>query len=366
MSGRLLSMPSPHNLRIRTIVLLLASGCLALFSEIRTAGFKLTSRPQPSGSPVAALSPFVDVHTHLEAADLEGSIKAALRTMPDENAAKLFLMPPPFAPQDPAPYDADLLLPAIKGHEDKLAVLGGGGTLNPMIQEAVRSGDSGPGVRRRFKEKAEELLRSGVVGFGEMAAEHFAGGTAYQSASPDHPLFLLLADIAAAHGVPIDLHMEAIPNAMDLPPELSSPPNPEKLQPNIAAFERLLKHNPHARIIWAHAGTDYTGYRTPDLCRKLLAAHPNLYMELKIDPVKPGKNSPLASGGSIKPAWLQLLKEFPDRFLVGSDQHYPAPASSAQRWRSVVILLNQLPPELRQKIAIENPARLYPEHGPSR
>ena len=28
---------------------------------------------------------------------------------------------------------------------------------------------------------------------------------------PDHPLYLLLADIAAQHGVPIDLHMEAVP-----------------------------------------------------------------------------------------------------------------------------------------------------------
>ena len=51
----------------------------------------------------------------------------------------------------------------------------------------------------------------GAAGFGEMAAEHFSGGTPYQFAPPDHPLFLLLADIAARHDVPIDQHMNAVP-----------------------------------------------------------------------------------------------------------------------------------------------------------
>ncbi len=28
---------------------------------------------------------------------------------------------------------------------------------------------------------------------------------------PDHPLFLVLAEVAAKYGIPIDLHMEAVP-----------------------------------------------------------------------------------------------------------------------------------------------------------
>jgi len=84
-------------------------------------------------------------------------------------------------------------------------------------------------------------------------------------------------------------------------------------------------------------------------------------MDVKIDPLKPGKNSPFANGasGAIKPEWLKLFQDFPDRFVVGTDQHYPEPLPGPQRWEAVVLLLNQLPDGLRQKIAMENAARLY-------
>ncbi len=319
------------------------------------------NQPSPA-EPVAALSPFIDVHAHLEPSEPAHSVQAALRAMSTENAAKIVFMPPPFTADAPARYDAEAILTAVKGHADKLVVLGGGGSLNAMIQESVRTGDVGPEVRRKFKERAEELLRLGAAGFGELTAEHFQGATPYQAAPPDHPLFLLLADIAAEHGVPIDLHMEAVPQTIPLPAPLKSPPNAPQLAANIAAFERLLAHNPRARIIWAHAGWDNTGYRTPGLCRRLLQVHPNLYMDVKIDPAKPGKNSPLANGasGAIKPEWLKLFQDFPDRFVVGTDQHYPEPLPGPQRWEAVVLLLNQLPDGVRQKIAMENAARLYP------
>jgi predicted TIM-barrel fold metal-dependent hydrolase len=213
-------------------------------------------------------------------------------------------------------------------------------------------------MRKRFEERAEELLREGVAGFGEMTAEHFAGVTPYQASPPDHPLFLLLAEIAGRHGAPIDLHMEAVPKAMPLPPGLKSPPNAKVLRENISGFERLLAHEPRAAIVWAHAGQDGTGFRTPELCARLLKAHPNLYMELKVDPKNPGLNSPLAEG-RIKPDWLQFLKEFPDRFIIGSDQHYPEPPGAEQRWQAAVLLLNQLPAEVRAKVASENALRIY-------
>lgn len=167
----------------------------------------------------------------------------------------------------------------------------------------------------------------------------------------------MLADIAAQHGVPIDIHMEAVPAAMPLPSLLKSPPNAPELHENIAAFERLLAHNRRAKIIWAHAGTDGTGFRTPDLCRRLLQANPNLYMEIKMDPENVGKNYP-AADGKIKPDWLKLFQDFPDRFIIGSDQHYPEPKGT-QRWQTVVMLFNQLPADLRKKIGTENIQHLY-------
>jgi len=349
-------------LRTPTFAALVLLGVVAvLLSNLLPAGGGVTQDQPPSVAARSATSPFVDVHTHPEPSDPESSVRAALEAMKLENAAKIVFMPPPFTADDPGRYDAEILLPAVMGHADKLAVLGGGGSLNAMIQQSARSRDAGVEIQRKFKERAEELLRLGAVGFGELTAEHFQGATPYQSAPPDHPLFLLLADIAAAHGVPIALHMEAVPQNIPLPEPLRSPPNPTQLRANIAAFERLLEHNPHAHIIWAHAGWDNTGYRTPDLCRRLLQAHPNLYMDVKIDPPKPGKNSPLANGGSgaIKAEWLQLFRDFPDRFVVGSDQHYPEPLQGPQRWEAIVLLLNQLPADLRQKIGMENARRLF-------
>src|SRR6185295_3115929 len=142
---------------------------------------------------------------------------------------------------------------AAKKYPGKLAVIGGGGTLNAMIQQSLSSGDVGPAVQQKFRERAEELFREGVVGFGEMTTEHFpsANAPSYEYAPADHPLYLLLADIAAQHGIPIDLHMEAVPQDMSLPKELKSPPNPSQLHANMAAFERLLAHNPRALIVWA-------------------------------------------------------------------------------------------------------------------
>lgn len=233
-----------------------------------------------------------------------------------------------------------------------------------MIQQAIRGNKVSAEFSRTFKARAEEILEEGAVGFGEMSAEHLATGpgTYYEYAPPDETLFLSLADISAEHGgVPIDLYMEAVPEVMPLPSEFRAPPNPPRLRANVAAFERLLTHNRRAKIVWAHAGWDNTGYRTPELMRRLLRRHPNLYMEIKVDPIAPGKNSPLDGGGSgaIKPQWLQLFRDFPDRFVIGSDQHYPEPPTASQRWQSAVLLLNQLPPDLRSKIARENAVRIY-------
>jgi predicted TIM-barrel fold metal-dependent hydrolase len=169
---------------------------------------------------------------------------------------------------------------------------------------------------------------------------------------------LLLADIAAEHDVPIDLHMEALPQDIPSPPDLK-PPNPPTLHGNIAAFERLLAHNPRTKLIWAHAGSDNVGFRTPELMRGMMQRHPNLYMEIKYDPGFPGKDPPIADG-KLKPEWLKLYQDFPDRFLIGSDQHFDPPAIvPLARAQQNALLLDQLPAGLRQKIAAGNAMRLY-------
>ena len=314
----------------------------------------------PQGmEPVPALTPFVEEHAHFDEKDPDGSIRSALSALGRENATMILFQISPDTFDHPRHYDAEVLLAAVKKHPGKLAITGGGGTLNAMIVQSAATGDAGPAVRKKFKERADELLREGVIGFGEMTAEHFDGATPYQYAPADHPLFLLLADIAAEHSMPIDLHMEAVPQDMPLPAGLKSPPNAPQLHANIAAFERLLSHNPRAKIIWAHLGSDYTGFRTVDLDRRLLQEHQNLYMEIKADPKAPGLNYPLGTNGKLKPEWLKLFTDFPDRFLIGSDQHYPEPKGEDKRWQEVILLFNQLPADVQKKIGTENIAAIY-------
>ncbi len=344
---------------IRISIFAAALAALAIALAFSAHGL-LAGQAQAAGSePVPALIPYVEAHTHFDSDNPAGSVQIALAALKPQNAAMIFLQTPPDTFDRAGTIDAEVILPFTKKYPGKLGVLGGGGSLNPMIMKSVATGDAGPEIQKKFKARAEELLRAGVIGFGEMSAEHFDGATPYEYAPADHPLYLLLADIAAKNGVPIDIHMEAVPMDMPLPAGLKSPPNAPQLHANIAAFERLLAHNPHAKIIWAHAGSDNTGYRTPDLCRRLLLAHPNLYMEIKTDPLLNGITYPLADG-RIKPEWLQLFVDFQDRFIIGTDQHYPQPKTPEQRWQTAVNLLNQLPANVRQKIATDNVRHIYP------
>jgi predicted TIM-barrel fold metal-dependent hydrolase len=328
-------------------------------ARARIAGQSGPAAPPPAqAAPVPALTPFIDTHVHFDG-DTQTVLQAALQALPRQNAVKFFFMPPPDTFDTPNRQESDVLLPVVRRHPDRLAILAGGGTLNAIIQQAIRSGDTGPEVQGRFRERAEEIIRIGGIGFGEMTSEHFASATPYQTAPNDHPLFLLLADIAAQHDAPIVLHMEAAPEDMPTPPQFRAP-NPPRIPANLASFQRLLAHNRRARIVWAHLGSDSLGHRNPALTRRLLQAHSNLFLEIKADPANPRSNYPLDANGKLKPDWLQLFLDFPDRFVVGSDQHYPESRATAQRWQAVVHLLNQLPADVRQKIGTENVARIYP------
>jgi len=335
---------------------------IALTLAVTAIGFGQNAATSRTANLTPASLPYIDAHTHIYQLDPEGAVTLILSAMERLNGAKAFIQTEPYGPDNPARWDAEMILPAVKKHPDKLAVLGGGGTLNPMILEAYRTGNAGPEARKKFRQGAEALLEQGVVGFGELSIEHLSLPQSpvkdYEYAPADSPMMLLLADIAAEHNVPIDLHMEALPETIPTPKEYG-PPNPPELHGNIAAFERLLAHNRRAKIIWAHAGSDNIGYRTPELSRRLLQAHPNLYMEIKFDPGFPGKDPPIVDG-KLKPEWLKLYSDFPDRFIIGSDQHFDPPATAPlARAQQNALLLNQLPPDVRKRIAMENALRIY-------
>ncbi len=318
---------------------------------------------------------YIDAHNHINgkygppkksATDYDGAVQRALKTMDELGIQMMIVMPPPFMPNNPRKYGAREFISAIKKYPDRFAFLGGGGSLNLMIQKAVELGRTPPKMKERFRRLAFSILSLGAKGFGELSAEHLALGPKHhhQSAPPDHPLFLLLADIAASKDVPIDIHMEAVPKRMPPPSHVLSKNNPKTLDANIAAFERLLSHNRGARIIWDHVGWDNTGYRTTELIDGLMAKHPNLYMSFKISKNdSDSTNYPMDNSGKIKEEWIALIKKYPDRFVIGSDQFYLTPKMRSRIGPPSVGSTNSfftaLPPDLAQKVGYTNAIKLF-------
>ena len=76
------------------------------------------------------------------------------------------------------------------------------------------------------------MIKDGALGFGEITALHlsFRRTHPFEETPPDHPLYVLLADIAARLGVPIDIHMEAVSGGTAVPGWIQkrSSLNPEK------------------------------------------------------------------------------------------------------------------------------------------
>jgi predicted TIM-barrel fold metal-dependent hydrolase len=182
------------------------------------------------------------------------------------------------------------------------------------------------------------------------------------SVPADHPLLLLLADIAAEKDVPIDIHFDIFPATRPTPEALAAG-NPPVLNENQAAFERLLDHNPKARFNWAHIGSDPAGQRTPDLMRDLLTRHPNLFSAFRIFRNGPHPSIPFDEQGILKPEWRKLIEDFPDRFTVHTDIFYistwPPRRGGKNTHEQAKRLLEQLPPDIARKLAYENAQRIY-------
>ena len=224
-------------------------------------------------------------------------------------------------------FDFEILVAATKGNPARFSFLGGGGSLNLMIHEAAKDGGVSEPLRKRFEDRANQILAAGAAGFGEIAVHHLAlrPGHPYESVPADHPLLLTLANIAASHDAIIDLHFDPVAEDIRIPAWGSAFDNPAELRANLAAFERLLEHNRKARIVWAHAGSDMLGFWTPELTRWLLAKHANLHMSLRVDFGRAPQNHPVDSSGRLKTEWLELFTDFPDRFVIGGDQFIFAP-----------------------------------------
>ncbi|MGY3615420.1 amidohydrolase family protein [Bradyrhizobium sp. USDA 10063] len=116
------------------------------------------------------------------------------------------------------------------------------------------------------------------------------------------------------------------------------------------AVEILMRHNPRARIIWAHTGF---GLAT-DRVAAMLEKYPNLWGELSY------RGGIVDGAGKLTAEWRALFERYPDRFLLGSDTWVP------ERWASYGDImagyrawLDQLPSDVAAKIAHRNARALF-------
>lgn len=329
-------------------------------------------------------SGYIDVHMHLDGiysgrsygeweTDFEVAADNMLALLDDQGIERAILVLVPVHSGHTADFIFENTLSIVQQHPDRFSLMAGGGLLMPYLGETDPD-DVTPDIEAAFTEQAEALLHSGAIGFGEMLALHLclSHTHSYVGIAPDHPLYLLLADIAAENQVPIDLHMEAVVEERPMPENLlnACSQNPPVLMATIPAFERLLAHNREATIVWQHIGWDNAGAMTVDLLGRLLDDHPNLYLALKVEERSRqvgGGNLPMPNRmvdhrGQVKDEWLDLFVDYPDRFVIGADEFVGVSGRATHGVPSFTYtwhLLSQLSPELAQQIGHDNAARIY-------
>jgi hypothetical protein len=192
-----------------------------------------------------------------------------------------------------------------------------------------------------------DLQAGRFKGIGELYANNLLGGG--RSRYPaDSPLMQRLWALSATYQVPLSVHMDAT-------------------EESVAEMERLLASDRRGSWIWAHTGM----FAEPPLLRRLLQTHTNLVCELSARIT--GGEAPAAwprdlipmfdvvsivdHDGRVRPAWRELLEEFPDRFMIGTDT--PPTRSAYVRVTGVLRqFFAQLSTETAAKVAHGNAERL--------
>lgn len=114
------------------------------------------------------------------------------------------------------------------------------------------------------------------------------------------------------------------------------------------AVEILFRHDPRARVLWAHAG-----FTTPDAVAAMMARYPNLWVETAI-------RHDIGPGGDLAEGWKAVFLKYQDRWMIGTDSYVTS------RWHRMPEILNEtrawlgkLPQPVAEKLAWRNGAKLF-------
>ena len=187
---------------------------------------------------------------------------------------------------------------------------------------------------------AEAGLQSGAYrGIGEV---HFMQGFRPRI---DNEIFRGLLDLAERYRVPVLIHLDAS---------------------NAGPYIDICRTHPGVKLLLAHAG----GILDAAQVRRIVAACPNTMIEFSArDPWRYGGLT--ADDGRLLPAWRDLVLDYPERFMTGSDpvwkvtrtQTWDQPDDGWEYFEQLIeyhrFWLEDLPPEASRLIRLENARRFF-------
>ncbi len=194
-------------------------------------------------------------------------------------------------------------------------------------------------------------------GIGEVMTRHDSLTALVQDETPraNNEAMMRVYRLAAKHGLPVMLHSNITSIREDEPLYL-----PE--------LEEALEKNPDTKIIWAHAGTSAEIERNlgrleflPEVVAKLLSRHPRLFIDLSWSVLQPYL---LQEDGTPRGQWIALIKQYPTRFIIGSDV-VGRFDDLGKKLEAFDGFLQALPDDVARGVAGTNLCNLLPREGAS-
>lgn len=183
-------------------------------------------------------------------------------------------------------------------------------------------------------------------GIGEVMTRHddLTALTYGEVPHADSPGLDPIYNLAAENDLPVSVHSD-----------MSSVWKREPIY--LVEMENAVRSHPKTRIIWCHAGISRR-IDIPDITNdlgRLLKTYPNLWIDLAWVVFE----EYLGKGGVANPKWVDLVEQFPDRFMIGSDKvgHF---ASYPHEMQKYYLFLDALKPTTARKVARDNFLSILP------